>query len=109
MITVEALLNKPYQFKHISLEVLKQDEKNNVLAFSANVVTAKLPEQAMSPGHIEINRTLWNQDSPKRPEGYWLLGSPEKNGVMKSIFVSDEWLESTPKEVQKQKRAEWEV
>ncbi|MFY0516419.1 hypothetical protein ACOMCU_01120 [Lysinibacillus sp. UGB7] len=109
MVTEEMLFSKQFKFKHFLLEVLEKDEKKNVLVFAANVVTATLPGQGMSAGHIEINRTLWNQDSPKRPEGYWVLGSPEQNGIMKSVFVSDEWLENTPKDIQNQKRAEWGV
>lgn len=107
MITKEMFFSKKFKFKHITLEVLEQDENNNVLAFSATVVTAKLPGQGMSEGHIEINRTLWNENSPKRPEGYWVLGSPEQNGIMKSVFVSDEWLDNTPKDIKNLKRAEW--
>lgn len=109
MVTEEKLLSKDFKFKHITLEVLEKDEENNVLAFSANVVTAKLPGEGMSAGHIEINRTLWKEDSPKRPMGYWVLGSPEKDGVMKSVFVSDEWLENTTVEIKNQKRAEWGI
>ncbi len=109
MISEKALLGNKYKFKHIKINVLEKDENDNVLVFSASIVTTKLPGQFLSDGHIEINRTLWKDDSAKRPQGYWVLGSPEKDGIMTSVFVSDEWLEETPKEVKKEKRALWGV
>lgn len=109
MVTEETLFSNRYKFEHISLEVLEKDENNNVLVFSASFVTAVLPGKSMSPGHVEVNRTLWNQDSPKRPEGYWVLGSPEENGIMASIFASDEWLDNTPKEIKDEKISIWRV
>lgn len=109
MITEKELFGSNYKFKNIQLDVLEKDECNNVLVFSANFVTTKLPNQAMSDGHIEINRTLWNQDSPKRPPGYWVLGSPEKDGIMRSVLASEEWLDNTPDEEQKSKRIAWKV
>lgn len=106
MVTEKALFSNKYKFKHIQVEVLEKDEKDNVIAFSASVVTTKLPGQVMSDGHIEINRTLWNQSSNKRPQGYWVLGSPEKNGVMTSIFAAEEWFDK-PKEERDTQEKEW--
>lgn len=109
MITETALQSKKYKFNHIEVTPVETDDNGNVLVFKAAIVTTKLPNQSMSDGHIEINRTLWDQQSPKRPPGYWVLGSPEENGVMTSYFASDEWLEQTPKEESTQKRANWGV
>lgn len=108
MVTEKALFSNRYKFKHIQVQVLEKDKNDNVLAFSASIVTTKLPGQGLSDGHMEINRTLWNQDSNKRPPGYWLLGSPEKDGVMTSIFVVEEWLDK-PKEERKKQEKEWGI
>lgn len=106
MVTEKALFSSRYKFKHITVEVLEKDEKDNVLAFSASIVTTKLPGQPLSDGHFEINRTLWDQNSTKRPSGYWLLGSPEKDGVMKSVFVTETWLDKS-KELKREQKKEW--
>lgn len=109
MVTEKELFSSKYKYKHIETEVLEKDEYGNVFVFSAKIVTTKLPNQPMSDGHMEINRTLWDQQSPKRPPGYWVLGSPENEGVLTSVFASDEWLEQTPKEKAKEKREAWNV
>jgi hypothetical protein len=109
MITQKALFGKKYKFKHIEIKVLEKDEQDNVQVFSASFVTTKLHDQIMSDGHIEVNRTLWDHSSPKRPKGYWVLGSPEKNGVMTSYFASEEWISNTPKDVEAKKRSEWGI
>lgn len=106
-VTEKALFSNKYKFKHIKIQVLEKDENDKVQVFSASFVTTKLPGQPMSDGHIEVNRTLWNQQSNKRPPGYWVLGSPEKDGVMTSYFATEEWLNDTPKEIKRQKDKEW--
>lgn len=106
MVTEKALFSTRYKFKDIKVQVLEKDENDNVIAFSASVVTTKLPGQVMSAGHIEINRTLWNENSTKRPQGYWVLGSPEKDGVMTSVLAAEEWFDKPTEERNKQKK-EW--
>ncbi|MFF2531530.1 hypothetical protein ACFVS2_21720 [Brevibacillus sp. NPDC058079] len=108
MITEKQLQSKKYNFKHIKVDIVEKDDQGNVLVFAGTVVTTKLPGQSLSEGQLEINRTLWKEGSPKRPDGYWVLGTTaEQDGLMKSYFVSDEWLDHTPKEVKQQKRFEW--
>jgi hypothetical protein len=109
VIKIEKLQGKQYKFKHIQIAVLEKNEDDNVMVFSACFSTVKLPGQIISDGHMEINKTLWNQASVKRPKGYWLLGSSENAGIMTSYFVSDEWLEITPSEIKDSKRKEWGV
>ncbi|WPS85446.1 hypothetical protein SMD22_02105 (plasmid) [Brevibacillus halotolerans] len=107
MITKTQLFSKKYSFKHIDIKVVEKDNNENILVFSASVVKTKLPNQAMSEGMIEINKTLWDQSSPKRPKGYMLAVSNEKNGMLTCYFVANEWYKLTPEEVQKAKEAEW--
>jgi hypothetical protein len=108
MVTEKQLFGKKYSFKHIEIKVIEKNEKDNVLVFSASFVTTALPGR-MSDGHIEINRTLWDQSSPKRPPGYWNLGSMEKDGVMTCYFAADEWIDNTPGDVQLAKQREWGI
>lgn len=107
MITEKELLAK--KFDYIQLEVLEKDESENALVFSARVETTKLENRLLSEGQFELNGALLNQQSPDRPPGYWVLGSPESEGVMTCIFASDEWLENTPKEEAEKKRKGWQV
>ncbi|MFF2531531.1 hypothetical protein ACFVS2_21725 [Brevibacillus sp. NPDC058079] len=107
MITKEQLFGKKYSFKHIDVKVIEKDNDENVLVFSASVVKTKLPGQAMSEGMMEINKTLWDPSSSKRPKGYLSAGSVEKDGLLTCYFVSDEWLKNTPKEIIKAKETEW--
>lgn len=107
MVTVKGLFHARYKFKHIKVELLEKDDNDNVLAFSASFVKTALPDQ-ISEGHKEINKTLWDQESTKRPKGYWLLDNIEKDGVMTSFFVADEWLERPKTEKEKQK-VEWGI
>jgi hypothetical protein len=109
MVTEKQLVSNRYKFKHIQVSIVEKDENDKVQVFSASIVTTKLPGRNLTDGLKEINQTLWNQDSNKRPPGYWLLGSPEASGVMTSYFVSEEWLDNTPKDVQKAKEKEWGI
>lgn len=109
MVTESVLLGRKYAFKHISIEVIDKDEQDNVHVFCASYVKATIPGKSLSDGHKEINKTLWDQGSEKRPPGYWVLGESVDNGVAKSYFVSEEWLDNTPKVVKNEKRAEWKV
>ena len=107
MVTESGLLGRKYSFKHISIEVIEKDEEGNVHVFCATFVKATIPGKRISEGLKEMNKTLWDQSSPKRPPGYWLFGQVEKNGVAKNYFVSEEWLDSTPKVIRNAKRLEW--
>ena len=110
MITEHDLMhNSRYRFSHIELEVVEYDENEKVAVFVAMYLTTKLPGQSLSPGLMEINKTLWNESSTKRPPGYWVYGGSEELGLAKSYFVSDEWLEKTPKDRKKAKREEWGI
>lgn len=108
MIKEKALLGRKYKFQHIKLEVLEKDDQGNVVAFASSFVTTRLPGRTMSDGHMEINRTLWDQNSPKRPPGYWLIGHKEADGVMKSFFVAEEWM-GRPQEQRLAQEAAWGV
>jgi hypothetical protein len=110
MITTNQLMNdNKYKYKHLKIEVIEQDENSNVLVFAASYIKTTLPGEAMSEGHMEINKTLWKDGSTKRPPDYWVLGGSEENGVAKSYFVADEWLDNTPTETKDTKRLEWKI
>lgn len=110
MISEKELIAKSKTFDHIDLSAMEKDEANNVLVFAASFDTHTKPHENMSPGHMEINRKLWNQQSPERPADYWVLGSRKnQNGIMTSIFASEHWLDNTPKDETNAKRKAWGV
>lgn len=108
MVTEKELRSRKYTFKHIQIDIIEKDENDNVHVFCGTYVKASL-SGGLSEGHMEINKTLWDQGSNKRPPGYWVLGGSEENGVAKSYLVSEEWLDNNPKEVKNAKRAEWKI
>lgn len=111
MITKQTLLqDENYQFKYIDINVLETNEQDEVMAFVAVFVKDPSNPMKLTEGLKEINRTLWNQDSPKRPDGYWVLKTHDgKSGVCKSVFVSDEWLDQHDEKTQSQKEQEWKL
>jgi hypothetical protein len=101
---------KNYKFKHLSIDVMEKDESNNVLVFRATYIKTKRPDQFMSDGLIEINRTLWDQDSKKRPKGYWVIGGHQgADGICTSYLCAEEWLNAVSKEYRNQKDQEWKI
>ncbi|MGN5650322.1 hypothetical protein [Bacillus sp. Brlt_9] len=90
MIKETTLMSNRYKFEHLVIEVLERVGEN-VCAFSATFVHIGVNDK-MSKGHIEINRTLWNQQSNKRPKGFWILRTVKKDdGTSTTVLVSDEW------------------
>lgn len=109
MVTKKQLLEgRKYKFEHIEIKVVEEDADSNVLVFCATFVKTALPGK-LSKGSIEINETLWNSGSSKRPPGYWVLGGSENNGIETSYFVSDEWLEANKGVEFDSKKALWGI
>lgn len=107
MVTQAQLLNdKRYKFKYINLYAL-ENEGENVLAFVAAFNDATLPGEAMSKGKMEINKTLWDSGSSRRPPGYFLLKSVTKDGVGYCFFVTESWMKQH-KHDEKDMVAAWE-
>lgn len=95
MIKKSTLFGPRYKFKHLDIEALKEDDKGNVLAFSATFVHVRLNDK-LSPGAIEINKTLWDQQSTKRPKGFLVLKTEElSNGTTVSVMISEDWFFET--------------
>lgn len=104
------LTGKSYKFKHLVIEIMEKDENSNVLVFRATYIKTKLPNKFMSDGLIEINETLWNQDSKKRPKGYWVIGGHQgADGVCTSYLCAEEWLNTVPKDYRREKEEEWKI
>lgn len=108
MIKEHTLFSNRYKFKHLQISVIDKDVEENVHVFSATFVKTALPGK-MSDGLIEINKTLWDQSSTKRPKGYIVFGGNEKEGVATSYLVSEEWLNSKDTIYKDGKRKEWEI
>jgi hypothetical protein len=90
MIKESTLMSNRYKFEHMDVEVLERDGEN-VCAFSASYVHVGLNGK-MSKGLMEVNRTLWDQESNKRPKGFWVLRTVKKEDeTSTTILVSDEW------------------
>lgn len=91
MVSEKLLLSKRYKFQYLQLDVIEKDANGNVLVFVATFVEIGLPGK-ISPGSREINETLWDQSSSKRPPAYVVLGGSRKDGIQKSYFAAvDEW------------------
>ncbi|WP_270343851.1 hypothetical protein [Bacillus mobilis] len=83
-----------YKYQHMDIEVLERDGEN-VCAFSASFVHVGLNGK-ISPGLMEVNKTLWDQQSNKRPKGFWVLRTVKKeDGIAITVLVSDEWFYKT--------------
>lgn len=94
MIKEKTLMSNRYKFKHMDIEVLERDGEN-VWAFSASFVHVELNGK-ISPGLMEVNKTLWDQNSSKRPNGFWVLRTVRKeDGTTTTVLVSDEWFYKT--------------
>jgi hypothetical protein len=106
VILVKAFESVRYQYKHIKIIVLEKTADDKVLAFAAVFIEAKLPGETISRGLMEINRTLWTDDSSKRPKGYWNLGSFWAAPWQGCFMVSEEWLKFD-KSVRKSQEERW--
>ncbi|MEH6891893.1 hypothetical protein V7024_19825 [Bacillus sp. JJ864] len=94
MIKEKTLKSNRYKFKHMDIEVLERDGEN-VCAFSASFVHVELNGK-ISPGLMEVNKTLWDQYSNKRPKGFWVLRTVRKDdGTTTTVLVSDKWFYET--------------
>ncbi|PES56072.1 hypothetical protein [Bacillus thuringiensis] len=92
MIKETTLMSNRYKYKHIDIKVLKKNSNENVIAFSATFVHVGMNGK-LSDGHIEINKTLWDQQSSKRPPGFLVYRNVEKDdGTTTTVMVSEEWL-----------------
>lgn len=94
MIKEKTLTGSRYKFKHINIEVLERDGEN-VCAFAASFVRVGINGK-MSDGLMEVNQTLWDPQSTKRPKGFLILRTVEKeNGTSTTIMVSEKWFIQT--------------
>ncbi|MGG4438392.1 hypothetical protein AAXE64_27960 [Priestia megaterium] len=111
MIKEKTLKGKKYNFKHMAIEVVEKDKDDNVVAFTATFVHTALPGEAISDGLREVNQTLWDQSSPKRPKGFLVKDSYKyQNGLMTTLMVSTEWfLETLSKEARKEIEFRWDA
>ncbi|RWS41510.1 hypothetical protein EKA14_19655 [Bacillus mycoides] len=90
MIKEKTLRSNRYKFEHMDIEVLEKDGEN-VCAFSASFVHVELNGK-ISPGLMEVNKTLWNQQSNKRPKDFWVLRTVRKDdGTTTTVLVSEKW------------------
>ncbi|PEA85896.1 hypothetical protein [Bacillus thuringiensis] len=83
-----------YKYQHMDIKVLERDG-DNVCAFSASFVHVELNGR-ISHGLIEVNKTLWDQQSNKRPQGFWVLRTVRKDdGTTTTVLASDKWFFET--------------
>jgi hypothetical protein len=92
MITVHELFtSKNYKYNHILLDVLHKGEAGEVLVFVATYENIQYQDR-FSLGVIEANHTIWNPESPQRPDGYMIIHTIDReDGVAMCIFVEREW------------------
>ncbi|MDP7979118.1 hypothetical protein [Bacillus multifaciens] len=94
MIKEKTLMGSRYKFQHMEIEVLER-EGDSVCAFSASFVHVGLNGK-ISPGMMEVNRTLWDQQSNKRPKGFLVLRTVRKDdGTTTTVMVSEKWFFET--------------
>lgn len=94
MIKEKTLMGNRYKFQHMEIEVLER-KGDSVCAFSASFVHVGLNGK-ISPGLMEVNKTLWDQNSNKRPKDFWVLRTVRKDdGTTTTVLVSDEWFYQT--------------
>ncbi|PQZ52306.1 hypothetical protein CQZ94_24470 [Bacillus sp. MYb209] len=91
MIKLQTLQSNRYKFEHLETEALFVDEQGYVGAFYATFVHVGI-NQKLSKGAIEVNRTLWDRSSSKRPKGYWVLKTYQRgDGTTVTILVAEKW------------------
>ncbi|MFS0883123.1 hypothetical protein [Metabacillus niabensis] len=84
------LTSTNYVLSFIEKHVIKKDKNDNILVFGA--VYHISDGSGFSKGVVEMNQTLWNPESSKRPKGYLIINHFELAGNRAgTLFVERDW------------------
>ncbi|WP_460271684.1 hypothetical protein [Bacillus sp. NEAU-Y102] len=89
MIKRDVLFSDKFKYEHLAVNVMEA-QGDDVCAFSATFSNANV-DGRMSPGLMEVNETLWLQDSEKRPEGFVVVRTAIKGTTTTTVLASREW------------------